>query len=330
MPAAPVRVEEHAFHRWLARTLRGPRRGRLPLGDDAAALPLGNGRVALLTTDALVEWTHFLPASPPGLIGAAAANASLSDLAAKGGRPVALLLDLLLPEETTEAWARAVVRGADRAMSRYDAGVVGGDTKPSDERAVIGTAFGIGRADRTGPHSAARPGDVLATTGTVGRGGVAYRTFTEAGPTDRAALAGLLRIDPRVAEGAALAGLAHAVVDSSDGISEAVRRLAEASGVRVSVREAALPLARGIVRGPTGEVPSIAYFGGDYELVAAIPARRWAGASRAVAAAGGSLTQIGAVERGTGTVLVTADGRRPMPPRGYRPEASRRAPPARV
>ncbi|MCI4328527.1 MAG: AIR synthase related protein, partial [Thermoplasmata archaeon] len=69
----------------------------LPLGDDAAAVRLRPGRVALLTTDALVEGTHFLAASPPRDVGSAAAAVSLSDVAAKGGRPVALLLDLLLP-----------------------------------------------------------------------------------------------------------------------------------------------------------------------------------------------------------------------------------------
>ncbi|MCI4366800.1 MAG: thiamine-phosphate kinase, partial [Thermoplasmata archaeon] len=241
-------LDERGFHRWLGRALAGPGRGRLPIGDDCAALPIGGGRVALLTTDALVEWTHFLPRSPPALIGAAAANASLSDLAAKGGTPIALTLDLLVPAETGAAWARGVVQGADRAMRRAGGALVGGDTKVCRTPTVVGTAFGIGRADRLAPRSGARPGDRLGVTGTVGRGGVAYREFTSRGPADRRALSGLLRIDPRLSEGKALVRFAHAVMDTSDGLADAARRISEQSGVEVDVDSDALPLARSLVR----------------------------------------------------------------------------------
>ncbi|HTT25635.1 MAG TPA: thiamine-phosphate kinase [Thermoplasmata archaeon] len=319
MPSPP-RLDERAFHRWLHATLTGPARGRLPLGDDCAALPLGGGRVALLTTDALVEWTHFLPRSPPGLIGEAAANASLSDLAAKGGTPVALTLDLLLPAETPASWARQVVRGADRAMRRFGGAVVGGDTKVSRTPTVVGTALGIGRADRLAPRSGARPGDRLAVTGKVGRGGVAYQRFTSRGPEDRAALAGLLRIAPRLAEGAALVRFAHAVLDTSDGLADGARRIAEGSRVEVVVDAASLPLAPPLRATEDGDVPELAFFGGDYELLAAVPPGRFAAARRAVAAAGGRLTDIGEVRRGSKALLRnTAGVEATMPSMGWRP-----------
>jgi thiamine-monophosphate kinase len=318
MTDAP-RLDERAFHRWLGRSLTGRSRGLLPLGDDCAALPIGGGRVALLTTDALVEWTHFLPHSPPSLIGAAAAHASLSDLAAKGGTPVALTLDLLLPAETPSAWAKGVVLGADRAMRRVGAALVGGDTKVSRTPTVVGTALGFGRADRLAPRSGALPGDRLVVTGDVGRGGVAYQSFTARGPEDRRALTGLLRIEPRLAEGAALVRFAHAVLDTSDGLADAAHRLAEASGTRIAVDAGSLPLARGLRRGADGEVPGLAFFGGDYELLASIPAARLGAARRAVAAAGGRLTEIGEVHRGRSAVLRSGACELPMPGMGWRP-----------
>jgi thiamine-monophosphate kinase len=106
MPRARPTFSERGFHAWLARTLGPTPLNVLPMGDDTSATPIGGGRVALLTTDALSEGTHFLSASPPRAIGRAAAGASLSDIAAKGGRPVALLLDLLLPPAAPERWAR--------------------------------------------------------------------------------------------------------------------------------------------------------------------------------------------------------------------------------
>lgn len=317
--AAREPISEASFHRWLRRTLRGPGRGALPIGDDTAAMPLGGGRVALLTTDALVEWTHFLPASPPEAVGSAAAAASLSDIAAKGGRPVALTLDLLLTAETDPAWAQAVVRGADRTMRRFGGAVVGGDTKPSESRAAVGTLFGIGRSDRLAPHAALRPGDELWTTGSVGAGGVAYRDFTAGDPADPRALRKLLAITPRVREGAELVRFAHAAIDTSDGIAESVRRLSDASRVRVELDADALPLARGLTRSPDGLVPPLAYFGGDYELLAGIPVDRGSASARAVAAAGGRLTRVGGVRAGRGAFVREAGMIRPMPEAGWQP-----------
>ena len=80
MPARATRkgppIREREFHAWLARHLPAGRRGLLPLGDDAAALRPPAGSVAVLTTDSLVEGTHFLPGSPPGRLGSAAVAAT--------------------------------------------------------------------------------------------------------------------------------------------------------------------------------------------------------------------------------------------------------------
>lgn len=314
-------VREREFHEYLARTLPAGRSGLLPLGDDASALQPPAGRVAVISTDTLVEGSHFLRSSPPERIGAAATGVSLSDVAAKGATPDAILLALVLPVGTPRRWAESVVRGAERFGARFGAHVVGGDTKPGPVRAVVSTVLGWGRAAHLAPRTGARPGDLLATTGEVGRGGLAAARLAAGGARGHRAVVDLLDVRPRVKEGIALAPLAHALIDTSDGLAEATRLLARASHARLVVLEEKLPWARGIgtiTRSPARR-REIAFYGGDYELLAALPPAAWSRASAAVRKAGGRLTRIGRVERGRDAWLETAGGWAPMPPSGWDP-----------
>ncbi len=320
MVRARPTFSERRFHSWLAGRF-GRRSGSvLPLGDDTSATPLGGGRVALLTTDALSEGTHFLPASPPDAIGRAAAGASLSDIAAKGGRPVALLLDLLLPPDTPERWARAVAGGAARAAEAHGAALVGGDTKPAARRAVVGTILGIGRADRLAPRAGARPGDLLVVTGTVGRGGWAARRVLAGRPPGPADLRRMLDVRPRCREGPELVRWAHAMLDTSDGLGDSARLLAEASHVAVTVEMARLPLFAGLrgVRSPEAR-REMALYGGDYELLATLRRSDLPRAQASLRRLGCPLTVVGEVRRGRGAWFVEDGRRRPMPPGGWQP-----------
>jgi len=318
-PSGAGSLRERAFHRWLAGHLPAGDAGPLRLGDDAAALRPPAGTVAVVSTDALVEGTHFLAGSPPGLVGRAATAVSLSDIAAKASRPAGVLLALVVPVGTPERWARDVVRGAEREATRFGVHVVGGDTKPGPTRTLVSTVVGWGRPDRLAPRSRARVGDLLVTTGTVGRGGLAFRRL-ERGPRGRG-LAEMLALDPRVREGIVLGRFAHAMLDTSDGIAEASRLLAEASGVRLVLDEKLLPFARGLrsdVYSPR-ERRRLAFFGGDYELLAAVPGRSVGPALLAVRAVRGRLTVVGRIVRGRGAYLRTARALIPMPPAGWRP-----------
>jgi thiamine-monophosphate kinase len=318
-PAAAF--SERRFHAWLRQGHRRTRGVPLPLGDDAAALRWSGHRVALLTTDALVEGTHFLPTSPPKDIGRAAAAVSLSDIAAKGGRPLALLLDLLLPPDDSAAWAERVTQGAREEMRRWGADLVGGDTKPGASRAVVSTVLGDGDDRRLVPRSGARPDDVLIHTGTVGRGGAAADRLGRGRP-DGATLRALLTVEPRLFEGRVLARSAHAMLDTSDGIAEAARLLAEASHARVILDWEFLPLADGLARIPPGSRREAAvFFGGDYELLAAVPAARAPVALRAVERVGGRATVVGAVTRGRGAWLRRGGALTPLPAGGWDPFA---------
>jgi thiamine-monophosphate kinase len=322
----PKAIDERRFHEWLARELPAGHGGLLPLGDDAAAIRPPAGTVAVLSIDSLVEGTHFRAASPPERIGAAAAAVSLSDLAAKGAEPTALLLAIVVPPGTPQSWAEAVARGAERTAQRFGMALVGGDTKPGPVRTVVSSVVGWAREEALAPRSGARPGDVLATTGTVGRGGAAAARLFGMKRPDRQALIEMLDVRPRVAEGITLSRWTHAMLDTSDGLAEAARLLADASRVRVEVDWDRLPLA------PSLGDPSLtlaerrrrAFYGGDYELLLALPPRSVRAARAAVRRAGGRLTPIGRVTRGRGAWLTVGSRTRPMPPAGWRPFARRR------
>ena len=314
-------IDERSFHAWLARHLPAGHKGLLPLGDDAAALSPPPGRVVVLTTDVLIEGTHFLRGSPPARVGAAAAAVNLSDLAAKGAQPAALLLAVVVPPGTPRGWAVALTRGAERLGERYGAPVLGGDTKPGPVRSVTGIAVGWGRPRHLAPRTGARPGDVLVTTGVVGRGGLAARALRSGRRPGAHVLSRLLDVEPRVAEGRVLARWAHAMLDTSDGLAESARLLAALSHRKVVVEEARLPWAPGLERVARSASArrAIAFFGGDYELLAALAPADLGRATRAVRASGGTVRPIGRVDRGRGAWLQHGGREIPMPPAGWTP-----------
>ena len=320
-------IEERAFHEWLALTLPAGRSGLLPLGDDAAALRAPRGSLAVLSVDSLVEGTHFLARSPAALVGAAAAAVSLSDLASKGAAPKALLLALVVPPGTPRRWLEDVVQGAERTARRFGMDLVGGDTKPGPVRTVVSSVLGWGRAGHLAPRSGARPGDVVAVTGYVGKGGMAASRLLGRKRPSASAIADMLDVTPRVEEGRQLARWAHAMMDTSDGVAESARLIAAASRVRIEVDEGRLPLAPALRRasGSAKERRARAFYGGDYELFLTLSPHDLAAARGAVRRAGGRLTEIGRVRAGTGAWLRGRSKTVPMPDAGWRPFARPRS-----
>lgn len=315
------RIDERSFHRWLAANLWAGRNGILPLGDDAAALRLPRGALLLGTSDVLVEGVHFLPGTDPAAVGAAAANVNLSDIAAKGGEPLALLLDLLIPPNTPASWPRSVAQGAESTVAQFGAHVVGGDTKPAPVPVVAATALGWVAPDRLVRRTGARPGDALVVTGAVGRGGAAYRAAAGRG-SSRSTRRRLVEVTPRVREGPVLAPHAHAMMDTSDGVADATHLMAEASGVRIVVEADRLPLTPRLGRGRRTASLELAFFGGDYELLAAVPPARFRAAQQALVRFGCPLTIIGSVQRGHGALLQRGSKMGPMPRSTWQPFAT--------
>ena len=309
----PVPLGERAFHEWVRTHLPAGRRGRLPLGDDAAALPVGRSRGVLLSSDALIENVHFRRSTPPSLIGEAATAVNLSDIAAKGGRPAAVLIDLLAPPGTPAAWARSVLLGAERMAARCGCHVVGGDTKPSPTRTVVGISVGWVSREPIPARTGAQPGDTVVTTGTVGFGGA-----------HRSDITGALRIVPRIREGRVLGPVVHAMIDTSDGVADAAHLVAAASHCKIVLVAENLPLHPRIRRRarPFAQQLRTAFYGGDYELFATVAPARLPRLRTALRSLCCPLTAIGRVEPGRGAWLETAGRTRPLPFAGWRHFAS--------
>jgi thiamine-monophosphate kinase len=217
---------------------RGLARG---IEHDAAQLAGG----LVVTQDALVEGVHFrLNWTTYRELGYKAAAVNLSDLAASGADPEALLVTLSAPEETELQDVLELYEG----LNEPGVPVVGGDTTRAPQLVVLVTA--LGRSERVPGRAGARPGDLVVVTGPLGAAGAAFREERHARPP--------LRLD----EGRLLAAGAHAVTDISDGLAVDAGHIAERSGCRIEIDVERVPLAPGATVEDLG-------FGEDYELLAA-------------------------------------------------------------
>ena len=242
------------------------------LQDDVAVLEIGNARL-ILTSDTMVEGVHYLPTDPPADIGWKLAAVNLSDLAAKGARPIGCLLNYALSGD--EHWDAAFLEGLGEALGRHAMPLLGGDTvqMPSGApRSYSLTALG----EATGPvpaRNGAKAGDRLYLTGPVGDAGVGLDLLRSMAGASGPLVEAYRRPRPRLAEGALLAPHVHAMMDVSDGLLIDASRMAQASGLAVIIDHVPLSPALEAARGASNAVHiAAARAGDDYELLFALPA----------------------------------------------------------
>jgi thiamine-monophosphate kinase len=235
------------------------RRG-LARGQDTEGAVLSSG--AVVTQDTLVEGVHFRREWTSWRdLGYKAAAVNLSDLAALGADPEALLVALALPARTEPADVFELYEG----LNEPGVPVAGGDTTRSDVLAVTVTA--VGRSERVPGRSGARPGDELVVTGPLGGAAAGLHVLRE-GLTGFDELVERQRRPPlRLDEGRRLARVAHALIDLSDGIVGDAARIAERSGCRIVLDPGRIP--RASRSEEVGDLPFWA-MGEDYELLAAL------------------------------------------------------------
>ena len=297
-----------------------------PLGDDVSGWRLGDGQLAVLKTDMLVASTDV----PPGMTLYQAARKAVvmcvSDLAAKGVRPLALLASLGLPRHLTGFDVAELARGLNDAARAYGAYVIGGDTNECGDLVIAIMAFGLCREDELVTRSGARPGDILAVTGPFGLTYLGLKALLEGlelrEPVRSRALKAVLMPEARLELGLALAGSGAltASIDSSDGLAWSLAELSRASGVGFVLDELPIPpeVAREAERLGVAAEEACLYGGEEYELVVAVRPERWEEAVRAAERAGGRLWRIGQAVPERGLWLREPDGRlRPVEARGW-------------
>jgi len=291
------------------------------IGDDAAVVEPMRGALDIVTTDALVEHVHFRRDwTAPSAIGAKAVAVNFSDLAAMGAEPRAVTLSLVLPPALTLADFDALVDGVADACAAAGAALVGGNIARSPGPLVVDiTAMGAAKRRRILRRAGGRAGDALYVTGSVG-GAAAGLAILQSG-ADRTALdvesaACVARYERPIARlrcGRMVAArrAASACMDLSDGLADAVRQIAEASGTGAEIDGTTIPLQSGaaswLARGGVDPIEAALAGGEDYELLFAVPARRRK-AFLAAVRHGGSLpaTPIGRLTRDPALRLVRA------------------------
>ena len=234
------------------------------IGDDAAVVTTPSGSV-VAAVDMLLEGRHFLLEwSSAYDIGVKAAARSLADIAAMGAVSTALLVALAVPGGLPAGWPIELADGLAAEAARAGAGIVGGDTARADSVTLSVTALGDLGGRPPVLRSGARPGDVIAVAGPLGRSaaglallaaGVAPSAAPDAAGTEAAvpdAVAALIAAHQRPAPpyeaGPAAAALgATAMIDVSDGLLADLGHIADASGVALDVDTSAL-----VTGGPLG------------------------------------------------------------------------------
>ncbi|MDW8084546.1 MAG: thiamine-phosphate kinase [Candidatus Caldarchaeum sp.] len=294
-----------------------PREAVPPAGDDAVAIWFSG--LLLASVDMLVWETDVPPGMNHRQVGWKAAVSSISDIAAKGGRPKYLLLSLGLNPEMEFEDFRQLFEGIKDAAKKYGAKIVGGDLNELRTTSVSITA--IGSAQQLMSRRGAKPGDILATTGFFGKTYVGLHALLNNNTVEEEILKAVYFPEPRVEEGIALAssGGVSACIDSSDGLAESLHILGETNDIGFAVDF--LPadsLAERYCRDKGLDVFDAVFFGGEeYELVFTIKGGWEAVVESALKKVGGRMVKIGRVTTDREIVYLAEGKRVEIPRKGW-------------
>jgi thiamine-monophosphate kinase len=312
MANSPESAEDRLIARHFRPLATAP--GAFQLIDDAAALSPPPGCDIVLTTDGVIAGVHFFPDDPPDTISRKVLRMNLSDLAAKGARPLGFLMSVALPEGFGEAWLSGFTNGLAEDAALFGFPLYGGDTdRTPGPTSVSIFAFGAVPHGKMVHRSTARPGDCIVATGTIGDAAIGLKLRRDGALAKRwrlsdAAAEGLvaryLLPQPRNALAGAVLQYASAAIDISDGLAGDVAKLARASSVAAEVDVARVPFsdaARAAMTAEPGLLETALTGGDDYEIVLTLPRELLADFQNAARAAGVAVAEIGRIQAGEGT-----------------------------
>ena len=279
--------------------------GARGLLDDAAIITLGT-ETLILTHDMMAEDVHWMASADAADVAWKLVSVNLSDLAAKGARPLGLLLGFLLGDD---AWDRRFAQGLQAALAHYNVPLLGGDTvsNKGDKRALGMTAIGAASYTPVPTRSGAQHGDILYVTGTLGDALAGFEMAEVGLDAAPALMSAYHRPVARIADGQALAPFATAMMDVSDGLLLDAERMASASKASITIDLSAIPLSHAYRQQRSDSIDSrmqAASWGDDYQLLFTAEPN----AQLPVAA-----TAIGYVEAGYGLLLTDAGTPIPLP-----------------
>ncbi len=293
--------------------------GAFELNDDAARLDVPAESDLVVTTDMIANKVHFLPDDAPETIAQKALRVNISDLAAKGARPLAYVLSLGVSPDIDESWLAAFAQGLKADHERFGIRLLGGDTIFVPEGPVVSiAAFGVAPKGRMVHRFGGKPGDALFVSGEIGAGTVGLALLKgEPGPWDALTAARKNELikryrvpEPRNELAPMLAELASAAMDVSDGLVGDCDKLTAASGCSATIEAERVPLPEGLAATSDQDVLAQLLTGGDdYEILAAVSPLRTEAFADSARKAGVPVTRIGALTEATGPSQVLFEGR---------------------
>ena len=298
--------------------------GAFSLTDDAASLALPEGRL-VVSADTLVAGVHFPVGTEAALIAVKLLGVNLSDMAAMGAKPFAYTLAAALPEEVGGDWLEAFANSLAAEQETYNIPLIGGDTVATPGALTL-TVNMLGTVEEGGEmlRSSARPGDHIYVSGTIGDAALGLMALNgELGGQTVELIDRYQRPRPRVELGRRLAGLAHGLVDVSDGLVADLGHICAASGVSASLQADKVPLslaARAALESDPRLISAVLAGGDDYELLFTAPPELALSVDRLSRDLDLPLTLIGEVVDGKPQVRVTGkDGNEiELAEKGYR------------
>ena len=296
-----------------------------PFGDDVSAVPVGDGEVAVLKTDMLVDKTDV----PRGMSFWQAARKAvvmnISDFAAKGVEPKAVLVSLGLPRNLMQRDLVEIAKGLNAGARQYGAYIVGGDTGEASDLVISIHLFGTAKKDTMMLRSGAKVGDVVAVTDFFGKAAAGLQLllnhFSVSDGLRNVLVEAVCMPQARLKEGLALrrSGAITASIDSSDGLAWSLHELSKLSNVGFVIT--GLPVADEVKRFAefnSLDVDELTLYGGEeYELVVTVNPKKWTEAETAVEAVGGRLLPIGKATRDKQLILDIDGKKRNIQPRGW-------------
>jgi thiamine-monophosphate kinase len=292
--------------------------GALGLSDDAAFIKPPPGCDLVLKTDAIVGGVHFFPDDAAHTVASKALRVNLSDLAAKGAKPLGFLLTLALPKDIGDDWLENFAQGLRGDAVLYACPLFGGDTVRTPGPVTISIAmFGSVPEASMVRRAGAKAGDLIFASGSIGdaalglalRKGKAWQ-LTE--PQRQHLVSRYLLPQPRNGLAEAVRLHVSAAMDVSDGLVGDLAKLCRASQVRAEVEAARVPLsdaAKAVIAADSAAFETALTGGDDYEILCTVPFGKAASFRAAALAAQIAVSEIGKITAGEGANFVGADGK---------------------
>jgi thiamine-monophosphate kinase len=308
-------AEDRLIARYFAPLATHP--GAFGLIDDAAAIAPPPGCDIVLKTDGVIAGVHFFPDDPPETVGRKALRMNLSDLAAKGARPLGFIMSVALPAtndgKIDEVWLKAFVAGLGEDAKLFDCPLLGGDTdRTPGPISVSISAFGAVPHGAMVRRATAQVGDCIVVTGTIGDSALGVRLRYDASLAQKWRLSDAMQThlkaryvlpQPRNIMADAVLKHASAAMDISDGLVGDLAKLCRASGVAAEIDAGRIPLSQAARAAVAADPAAFEYAltgGDDYEILLTLAPEKLAAFGADAKKAGVAVTDIGRIAAGQG------------------------------